>query len=242
MLKKTIINIAQLILVVILLPFIAIIFSAFSGNPASGLGTFLMSIISQMPMGEMLFDLLSTLVSGFTAADAINVSITVLVSALPEAIISAIFVSACIAVTDILWRPWKFTDDNKPLPILAAFVGIILSTVFIAVLNIPDSALVTLLSELLLIVILIIGIKFLFKSIFPGTKIFLVKKILYLIIDGLYAIIMTSYVAALTVVATGGCSGIGEAGKYIAGVTGVTVVASVIVWFIHKFDKAADVV
>lgn len=221
--KTMIVNIAQGLLVFFLLPFFAFICEAFSPDSTiSGIIGFL----GQVPLCATLADILSQYSAGINQSDVLNITIWTFLKEFPSAIIAAISIHFCISLFNIIWA--GYPKYAKPWPILPAFLGIFLFTIITNIIGLTGSDLISFLIELGLVVIMLIGMKVMFTTRMKGS-IFSIKKILLWVIEGMYAVIISAYVAALMLVLRGATPG--NPFGFIALMAGVALIASVLVFF-----------
>ncbi len=190
-------NAAQIILVAIFLPIFAFSLAAISreNEGLSNVNELLKSLIDAIPVCEVCANLLCQFWEGLSVGSVMSLSVSVLLKAFPEAIISIICVHGCCQL---------FNKKNvRGLPIFPTFLGIFIATVITVLTGLSGSDFMQILVEFGVIIIILIGLKLVFKSAFGGAKIFSIKKILILIIDGLFAVLSTTYVAGLLLAAQG---------------------------------------
>ena len=95
--KDIISNVAQVILIVILLPFIAIICAAVLGNNApSAFVDFLLALVGKIPLCDIWVDVLANISSGMTQSDYIDSMGLVILKGGLEAVLMA----ACVHATN----------------------------------------------------------------------------------------------------------------------------------------------
>lgn len=235
--RNTISNVAQIILVVILLPFVAIVIRMISGVGAGGANMtgMLSSLIGNIPLCEVWMDVLYQYAGGLTAADVATSTVLVILKALPEALISAICVHTCVRIEKVL-KTMSVPDQRKHygLPIFSTFVGIVIATVITSLTGLTHSVTSEILMDFGAIIIMLIGFKILFRTVFRGRGIFEGKKILLFIIDGLFAVITTAYISGLLLAAKGAYASTGQAIGIIFVLTGIEIIAAVVVCWISK--------
>lgn len=235
-------NIAQVLLVCILLPIVAIIFYITSQNTAAtSLYSFCLSLIEAIPLCELSCGLLSQYVSGSVEVDVAEITLTVILKAFPETIMVSVFVHF---FNQLFEKGWDLTRSSmgfsgkffKPLPIFPTFLGLICATIISKSFDLFKNDLITIIAEFGVIIIVIIGIKIMFTARLP-KGIFSFKKILIFIIDGIYGVIVSVYIASMLLVSLGGSfSTTNEMFGFVATIVGVTMVATIIVWVVRKFD------
>ena len=79
---------------------------------------------------------------------------------------------------------------------------------------------------------MLVGLKLMFNSVLGSTGVFVVKKVLMFIIDGLLAVITTGYIAGLLLAATGAYASTGEAMGRVIILTGAELVAVALAWIV----------
>lgn len=237
------INIAQIILLVILIPFVAIICNVISPNgTASSFGGIMLSLIGEIPLCRLLCGLLSQYVSGFAAADITNITVIVFLKAFPEAMLVSICVHFFVQLFSREWNIFKLSLSQsaqkrfKPLPIIPSFIGIVCATVITNLIDLFGNAFVSIIAELGVIIVMIIGIKIMFSRKL-NMNIFSLKRILLFMIDSVYAIIISTYIATIFMVALGMVNNLRTAIYIVSIVAGITIIATVIVWFLQNITQ-----
>lgn len=217
--------IVQIIIVVLLLPFAAILFGVVfnSGGSANNAG-FLYSLIGKIPLCDIWVDMLYQYSGGLDVSDVASSAFMVVLKAFPETLISVI---CCYACERILNR-----GNSRGLPILAAFGGVTIATLITNLTGSSGNMLAEILMDFGVVIILIIGIKIMFNSVFNGARIMNIKKILVFIIDGLFAVITTGYISGLLMAVNGLFSSVGEIIGKISALTAIEIIAAGIVWLI----------
>ena len=116
-------NIAQIILIVILLPFLAIICSAVFGKDAPATFVdFLVSLIGQIPVCDIWVDILYQSSSGLTQSDFIEAIPIALLRSVPETLLLTVSVHASNQF-------FRSILKQRGLPIFSTMLGIVLSTI-----------------------------------------------------------------------------------------------------------------
>ena len=225
-------NIAQIVLIFILLPFLAIIFSAvFRNNAPTAFLGFIVDLIGQIPVCDIWVDILYKSGTGLTQGEFVEMIPVAMLRALPETML----LTACVHGTN------QFSKDvlkQHGLPIFSTFAGIILAT-FLA----SGAGLIkNLIAELGVIVIMSFGIMLMFKALLgrKGYKVFGGRRLVYILIDGVLAVIACGYVGMLLIVFLGYYSNLGEAFGAFLITTGITMLA-VIVRYIASAGEDEDV-
>ena len=226
--RNTISNVSQIVLIAILFPFVAIIIALISGTGggfgnASGL---ISSLIGSIPLCDLWVDILYQFSGGLTASDVASSTVLVIVKAFPEALISSICVYICVQIGKKV--------GARGLPIITTFAGIVVATIIISLTGLSNNLTTELLIDFGVIIIMIIGIKIMFRSAFSGLKIMTGKKVLLLIIDGLLAVITTAYISVLLLAASGAYATIGQVVGHVFLLTGIEIIAVLIVWGINE--------
>ena len=236
--KDIISNVAQVILIVILLPFMAIICAAVMGNnaPTAFVG-FLLALIGKIPVCDIWFDILSNMSSGMTQSNYIDSMGFVILKGGLEALLLGV----CVHATNQFFL--KILEQNG-LPIFSTMLGVVLSSVLLTFSGVFQNVLM----ELGSILIMSIGIIIMFKAVFyvhekdkrDRETIFGFNKIFFLIIDGAMGIIISSYVAVIVVVMLGKYKSIRAAIGTLVLVTIILMVAAMLRLFLAKWDNAFD--
>ena len=192
---------AQIGIVFLLLPLLLSIAAAISQKGgdqfANGVGADTLSQflgeLDKIPMLNIFVDVLSKAES-FTVDQTLNISLTVMLQALPEALISgvAVYVSGLIA------KKIGITGLN----ILPAFIGIFLSTLLLKVFTLIKSGLISLVVEIFVVVIILSAFGITSRRLLPGGF-SVAKRILMLVIDALLAVLVTAYAAAMSMMGRG---------------------------------------
>lgn len=226
--RNAISNVAQIVLVVILLPFIAIIIGLISGtgSGAGNMSGMISSLIGKIPLCDMWVDILHQYTGGLTASDVASSTMLVIVKAFPEALISAICVYFCVQIGKKI--------GARGLPIFTTFAGIVIATIITSLTGLGSNLTTEILIDFGVVIIMIIGMKIMFSGTFGGTRIMTGKKVLLLIIDGLLAVITTAYVSVLLLAASGVYANIGQAIGRIYLLTGIEIIAVLIVWGVNE--------
>ena len=224
-------NIAQIILIVILLPFLAILCSVVLGKDAPATFVdFLVSLIGQIPVCDIWVDILYQSSSGLTQSDFIEAIPIAILRSMPETLLLTVSVHASNQFFRSILR-------QRGLPIFSTMLGIILSTMITSAARISEN----LIMELGVIVITSIGIMLALKAAFGirGHSIFGAKRVILIIMDALLAVIACAYVSVL-ILAAGHYSSPGKAIGSIVIVTGCVILAAVL-RYIASFGEDDDV-
>ena len=213
-------NIAQIILIVILFPFLAILFWVINGNNASSsFANFLADLTSQIPVCDIWFDVLYKTSSGLTQSQFIASVPVVLLRSIPETLLLTVSVHATNQIARTLL-------DQRGLPIVSTMVGVILSTVLVSLTGLSSSLLFELGSDLVMVIGIIIMVKAVFGS--RGHQVFGLHRILIIVIDALLGIIVCAYVCLLIMVSLRCYSSPTKAiGSFLV-VTGIVIIAAVL--------------
>lgn len=222
--RNTISNIAQILLVVILFPALSVFFGVSFGN--GSMSNMISSLIEKIPLCEMWVDILYQYTGGLTVSDVASSTVLVIVKAFPETLISAICVYICVQLGKKI--------GAVGLPILSTFVGIVIATIITSLTGLSNNIKTEILIDFGVVVVMIIGIKIMFTGVFGGGQMVKGKKVLLLIIDGLFAVITTAYISALLLAAYGAYANIGQALGRIYLLTAIDIVAALIVWSVNK--------
>lgn len=219
--RNTISNIAQIVLVVLLLPFVAILFGVISGTDAGAASTvgLINSLIGKIPLCEIWLDVLYQYSGGLSAEDILSSSVLVILKALPEALISAACVYLCIQISKKLMA--------RGLPIFATFVGIVIASVITGLTGLSNNMTTEIIADFGVSIIILIGLKIMAKSLFKGLKVLSGKKILLFVIDGLFAVITTAYISGLIMAAAGIYSSVGQAIGRVVILTGIEIAVAI---------------
>ena len=225
-------NIAQIILIVILLPFLAILCSVVLGKDAPATFVdFLVSLIGQIPVCDIWVDILYQSSSGLTQSDFIEAIPIALLRSVPETLLLTVSVHASNQF-------FRSILKQRGLPIFSTMLGIVLSTIITSAARISES----LIMELGVIVITSIGIMLALKAAFGirGHSIFGAKRVILIIMDALLAVIACAYVSVLILAAAGHYSSPGKAIGSIVIVTGCVILAAIL-RYIASFGEDDDV-
>ncbi len=195
--KRSMNNLAQLLLMVIVIPIIIVAcYILEPGKNGSAFYDIFVNIFSFVPIVDVAVDVLSQFISGMSASEYIDITFSLILRKFPEAVLLTMIVHFCNECYGFLWR------RIKPLPIISTFIGVIITAVVVKAFGLVGNNLVAFFMEIGTIIIMIIGMKILFKS-FTGEKIFSLFKILLLVVDGLFAVIITTYFASCYMAGTG---------------------------------------
>ena len=225
---NTISNVAQIVLVVLLLPFIAVIIGLVSGS-GSGAGNMsgmFFSLIGEIPLCDVWMDILYQKAGGLTPSDVANSTVLVIVKAFPEAVISAICVYVCVQAGKKI--------GARGVPILTTFAGIVIASIITSLTGQSNSLTAEILIDFGVIIIMLIGIRIMLRGAFGGARLLTGKKVLLLVIDGLLAVLTTAYVSVLLLAAAGVYGSIGETVGRVYLITGIEIIAVLIVWGINE--------
>ena len=178
-----------------------------------------MASLSQIPMCGIWVDLLDQSASGLTHAGFIEMIPEALLRSAPEALILTVSVHAANQFS-------RHVLKQIGLPILSTMAGIIIS---IALSSFAGSW-KNLVMELGTIVVMSIGIIILLRTVVGkhGQSIFSVKKILYIIIDAILAVIACAYASLFIIVVSGHYSSPGKAFARFSVASVIFIMAAVI--------------
>ena len=228
-------NVAQIILIVILLPFIAIICAAVLGNNApSAFVDFLLALVGKIPLCDIWVDVLANISSGMTQSDYIDSMGLVILKGGLEAVLMA----ACVHATNQFFS--KILEQHG-LPIFSTMLGVALSSVLLTFSGVFKNVLM----ELGVILIMAIGIIIMFKAVFyvheKGKRdretIFGFNKIFFLIIDRAMGIITSSYVAVVVVMMLGRYKSFSAGMGTLVLVSLILLVTSILRMILSLWDK-----
>lgn len=234
-------NIAQIAICFVLFPTVMTICYIFSSSTAGSESlSKLLSMFSDVPVCGVAFDLLSQYVAVGAEVKISEISVLLFLKAFPETIMVSVLVHFFVQLFQRDYNSINTTSTGNqivaPLPILPTFLGLVVSTVLVGLLNLSGNAMITFIAELFLIAIIIFGIKLMFGKKFTNG-IFSLKKILTLIIDGLYAVIFSTYVASMVVVGSGTIQRFKEAFAFEMTMIGAVLVATALFHYIRKACK-----
>ena len=211
--------------------------SAIAGSASLGL---LLSMFSDVPVCGVAFDLISQYVTFGAEVKITEISTLLFLKAFPETIMVSVLVHFFV---QLFQRDHGVFDNDSlsepivaPLPILPTFLGLVAATILVGLLNLFGNAMITFIAELFLVAIIIFGIKLMFGKRY-GSGIFSLKKILTLIIDGLYAVIFSTYVAAMVVVGSGSFQRFKEAFVFEISMIGAVLVATALLHIVRRACK-----
>ncbi|MCM1365431.1 MAG: hypothetical protein NC122_09765 [Faecalibacterium sp.] len=220
--RNTMSNVAQIVLIVILFPFVAIVLGSISGT--SSIAGVLISLIGKVPLCDVWVDVLYQYSGGLTAEDVVSSTVLVILKAFPEALIAAICVYICITISKKL--------KSRGLPIFATFVGIVASSVITSLTGLSGNVTAEIFTDFGVLIIMFIGLKIMFKSVFNSISIFSFKKIMLFIIDGLVAVITTAYISGLIMTAAGYYTSVSSAIGRLTVLAVIELVAALIAGFV----------
>ena len=228
-------NVAQIILIVILLPFIAIICAAVLGNNApSAFVDFLLALVGKIPVCDIWVDVLANISSGMTQSNYIDLMGYVI---LKEGL-EALLLGVCVHATNQFFL--KILEQNG-LPIFSTMLGVVLSSVLLTFSGVFQNVLM----ELGVILIMAIGIIIMFKAVFyvheKGKRdretIFGFSRIFILLIDGAMGIIISSYVAVVVVMMLGRYKSFSAGMGTLVLVSLILLVTSILRMILSLWDK-----
>lgn len=171
-------NIAQILILVLILPIVFAIIDADT----------LMNFIQGVPI----FDTWTGILYNYATIDTSSL-VWIYTKSFFEALIMGICVHTSIGIGNVL--------QAKGLPILSTFVGIIAGSIIIKLLGVTQGFQI-----ILYIAIMLIGILMMVKGVFTRLKIFNGKSFLMLLIESVLAVIMCGYVVALILFSEGSIS------------------------------------
>lgn len=215
--RNTISNIAQILLVVLLFPCVAILLGVISSSDSSTMGV-LVSLIGKIPLCEIWLDILYQYSGSLSAEAVLSSTLLVILKALPEALISAV----CVYVSVQLSRKLK----SRGIPIFATFIGIFIASIITTLTGLSGNVTTEIIADFGVLIIMIIGLKIIAKSVFSGIRILSIKKVLLFIVDGLFAVITTAYISGLIMAATGVYVSIAQAIGRVFILTGIEIVVA----------------
>ena len=233
--KDIISNVAQVILIVILLPFMAIICAAVMGNNApSAFVDFLLALVGKIPVCDIWVDVLANISSGMTQSNYIDLMGYVI---LKEGL-EALLLGVCVHATNQFFL--KILEQNG-LPIFSTMLGVVLSSVLLTFSGVFQNVLM----ELGVILIMAIGIIIMFKAVFyvheKGKRdretIFGFSRIFILLIDGAMGIIISSYVAVVVVMMLGRYKSFSAGMGTLVLVSLILLVTSILRMILSLWDK-----
>ena len=228
-------NVAQVILIVILLPFMAIICAAVMGNNApSAFVDFLLALVGKIPVCDIWVDVLANISSGMTQSNYIDLMGYVI---LKEGL-EALLLGVCVHATNQFFS--KILEQHG-LPIFSTMLGVALSSVLLTFSGVFKNVLM----ELGVILIMAIGIIIMFKAVFyvheKGKRdretIFGFSRIFILLIDGAMGIIISSYVAVVVVMMLGRYKSFSAGMGTLVLVSLILLVTSILRMILSLWDK-----
>ena len=229
-------NLAQCLLLFLIFPIFILICEALA--PSSGVSS-LIAFLGQMPLCETLADILSQYASGISSTDVAEISVWVMLKEFPAAIIVGISVDFFINVFDMSWAPLRREDKTfKPLPILPGFLGVFAAAIVISLIGLTGNGFAVFAIELCVIGLMLFGIRLMVSSV-GLTNFVSLKGILIWIIEGLYAVIVSAYVAMAVVIMRGDIPSFWESIKTLIVMAIVTLIASAVV-FLVRLGKDTD--
>lgn len=228
-------NIAQIVIVVILIPFLAIICFALSPqNSSSAFGSFAVSLIGEIPLCSLLCTLISQYIGSFSAVAVADITLLVILRAFPEALLVSISVNI---FNSLFSKEWGITgSDNKkvlkPLPILPSFLGIAAATLLVQIFDLTQNNFIVLVSEIVTLAIIIFAIKLMFSGRYSG---FLSgRKIVEFIIGGVYAILLSIYIAVLLLTVSGAVGNVWQSTVFVYTTTFCIIGIMFMLWLLEN--------
>lgn len=185
MAKRTICNISQIILVVFV-SVILLFFKLISPETA-------IAALENVPLCTTLANVLSSMTVASTG-DIVEITIWTLLTEFPTAVLVGIIIHIVITI----WNPliWHGYDNKKPWPLVPGFIGLLLSTFIVNIINLVGNMILAIVIEVFVIALLFSCIRPISKAL-KITNFISVRKILNLVIDGIYAIQLAAFVAAI---------------------------------------------
>lgn len=227
------INVAQLLLLWILFPVVWGILYIIKPDSSTAADGLIWDFIGGIELLEVAIAIIKERVL-FDTSSIGELTVTVLLKAFPDAVLVGVVAHFVNQVWD-LWMS-KLKGVNA-MTIFPTFAGIALSSIVVtAISHLGD--LIAIISEIAVIAIMLIGFRIMFRGRLGGGKIFSFKKILVLIIDGLYAVILVCSVALMMVASFDEVNlGFGESIKLVITSLVLATVASVGVFFVRSGVK-----
>lgn len=227
-------NIAQILLLFVLIPIFAAICEPFNSTSAiSGL----ISFLGQVDLISSVADILSGLSGSITSNDIANATVWTFVKEFPAAIIAGISVHFCITGFNVMWDAVRLKMPGfKPLPILPGFLGIALSVIITNIIGLTNNDALSFFIEIGIIVVAFFALKMIFSGRW-GRSLFSIKRVLLWLIEGIYAVIIATYIAGMLLIMRGyeHSSPI----MFVITLSTITFIASVLTFFARR-GVAAD--
>jgi len=191
-------NLAQILLVFFLFPILGLICDLLQGNSAV---TAIIGFIGNISLCNTIADVLSQYAGRPDTGELVNVTVWTFLKEFPSAFIAGMCVDTSISIFNLMWDPIKKKDSTfKPLPILPGFLGIFAFTLIINLIGLSGNDLVAFFMQFAVIAIMILGIKFMI-TLKKMSTVFSLKKVLLWVIEGVYAIILSTYITGMAMIA-----------------------------------------
>ena len=224
-------NIAQILLVVLLLPFLAILLRIIFGNDASSAIGFLGSLLGQIPLCGNLFEMFVQYGSGLTDPEAVRSVSSILLRSFPEALLLTVSVHSVNQIHKVIFQA-------HGLPIISTGAGVLLSAILSSLIKRSPNLIMEIGVDLVVVIGMIIALRAVFNR--SGHGIFGLHRILIIIIDGILGVITCTYVCLLLMAALGYYPDFGDALRRVLIVSGLVIVAAIIRWFISLSEDDYD--
>ena len=196
-------TIAQILLVMIILPIVVLVISAISTSTGadesageSAIQKLFISGLSRIPICDTWVELLKQFFDQKKELSAGNVSamsISVFLKAFPEALMTGFVVFFTDKIADNI--------GMHGIKIIPPFAAVAFTGIILAVIGISKSDMVQILIEYGVVIVMMIGFHYLLKTFFPNLSI--AKNLLIFFIDALYAVILTAYITILALTCAG---------------------------------------
>ncbi len=219
-------NYIQILVVVILLPFVAIILGI---SPAADVTGMLSDLAGQIPVCDVWIDLLSKYYGGISVSELFSSAFTVVYRALPESLILSLCVHFCILVSKKL--------NMRGLPIFATFIGIVIASIVKSLIGLTKNYTYETILDIGTVVLLVVGIGLLSKSLFKGLKVLSLKQVLLFFVNGLFSVLTTAYISGLLLAAQGAYPTVGKAVGVVLILTGIELIVAIGVSWINVLAK-----
>ena len=224
-------NYVQILIVFILLPFAAILIGI---SPSADVTGFFSDLVGKIPLCDVWPDLLTKFFGGISVDKLMSSAFTVIYKALPESLLLSLCIHFCILVSKKL--------NEYAVPILATFLGIVIASVLKNLFGLTNNDKVEIALDIGAALLIVIGIRLLSKGFFRGLKVLSLKQVLLFFVNGLFSVLTTAYVSGLLLAMMGAYPSIGKAAEVVFAITGIELVASILVSWINAWaSKDKDI-
>ena len=219
--RKPISAVAQILLVALLLPCIAILLNALFGQSgANPMKKIVEAALDKTPYLDAWAAMLNTF-SQNNVLQELSDSMTLLIlKEAPKTMIINVAVYACNGVGDFLDVPGPH--------ILSSFIGVLVGLFSVAMLEKIPGTEAQVFSMIGFLIVMIIGLKILFAKKMSSVSLFSVKRLLSFVVDGLVAVELCAYLTCLMLVMGGYYGNSRQAAHVLFVVAGAAVVVCIL--------------